>query len=310
MQISVVVPLYNKKEGILKALNSVFQQTFQPSEIIVINDGSTDGSEKLVEELQHPLIRLIHQANAGVSAARNKGIKEAKGDWIAFLDADDEWKPEYLENIKLLHNIFSNANVLGTAYQLQDFKGDIKSIILNKLPFVEKQGILSNYFQVAAFSHPPLWTSAIVVKKDALREIGCFPLGIKSGEDLLTWAKLAVCNDIAYSLMPLSVFKQDAAHTYDDKPNRIPENPDIVGVELIKLYNANKKIIGLKDYVAHWFKMRASVYLRLGETKNVFINTYKSILYSPLSPKLYIYILMAFMPLSIRNRLFKTYSEK
>jgi len=310
MQISVVVPLYNKKEGILKALNSVFQQTFQPSEIIVINDGSTDGSEKLVEELNLPKVRLINQQNSGVSAARNKGIEEAKGDWIAFLDADDMWKPDFLETIVLLHNSYSSATVLATAYELQDYFDAKKPIVLNKIPFKEEQGILNNYFQVATCSHPPICSSAVAIKKEALSQIKNFPVNIKSGEDLLTWARLAINNDIAYSVLPQAVFIQDAAHTYDDRPNRIPEEKDIIGAELITLYNSNKKIFGLKHYVSHWYKMRASIYLRLGQNKKALREIKKSIYYYPLNIKIYIYIIVLLLPLKFRTKIFKKFGTK
>ena len=229
MRITVVIPLYNKKDTIQRALQSVFTQTVQPDEIIVVNDGSTDGSEKVVEAIIHPLIKLIHQPNAGVSAARNLGIKEAQGDWIAFLDADDEWKPEFLETIICLSASYPWCYILATAYQLQDHHGNIKEIILNKMPFSGDHGILSNYFEVASCSHPPVCSSAVTIKKDAIISTGGFPEGIKSGEDLLTWARLASEFEIGYSIKPLSVFILAAAHTYDETPNRIPEEPDKVG---------------------------------------------------------------------------------
>ena len=91
--ISVVIPLYNKEKQIANTLRSVFAQTYTDYEIIVVNDGSTDNSVAVVESLNDPRIRLIHQKNAGVSAARNRGIEEARGEYIALLDGDDEWKP-------------------------------------------------------------------------------------------------------------------------------------------------------------------------------------------------------------------------
>ena len=93
--ISVVIPLYNKEEQIADTLQSIFAQTFQDFEIVIVDDGSTDNSVEEVEKFDDSRIRLIHQTNAGVSAARNRGIEEARGELIAFLDADDEWKPEY-----------------------------------------------------------------------------------------------------------------------------------------------------------------------------------------------------------------------
>ena len=95
--ISVVIPLYNKEKQVAHTLQSVLRQTFQDFEIVIVDDGSTDHSVEEVEKVRDTRIRLVHQQNAGVSAARNRGISEAKYDLIAFLDADDEWKPEYLE---------------------------------------------------------------------------------------------------------------------------------------------------------------------------------------------------------------------
>jgi glycosyltransferase involved in cell wall biosynthesis len=95
--VSVIIPLFNKGKYIGRALNSVFQQTFQDYEIVVVNDGSTDDGAAIVSSLSDSRIRLINQKNSGVGAARNKGIRESSSKYIAFLDADDEWLPEYLE---------------------------------------------------------------------------------------------------------------------------------------------------------------------------------------------------------------------
>ena len=186
MIISVVIPLYNKKKQIAYTLQSVFTQTFQDFEIVVVDDGSTDNSVEEVEKFDDSRIRLIHQTNAGVSAARNRGIGEARGELIAFLDADDEWKPRYLETQYALYQKYPECSVYACNYEFRDSEGKVTSTIIRKLPFEGKDGILSNYFEVASCSHPPLWTSAVVVKKSAIQAIGGFPLGIKSGEDLLT----------------------------------------------------------------------------------------------------------------------------
>ena len=116
MKISVVIPLYNKRDTVFRALDSVFNQKFQPLEVIVVNDGSTDGSDLVVAELRNPLIRMISQRNEGVSAARNRGIHAANGDWIAFLDADDEWLPNFLRTIKSLYYNYFPSEVLATSY--------------------------------------------------------------------------------------------------------------------------------------------------------------------------------------------------
>ena len=97
--ISVVIPLYNKEKQVKQTLRKVLEQTFSDYEIIIVNDGSTDSSAEIAREFEDHRIKVIDQENAGVSAARNRGIKEAKGNFIAFLDADDEWDKDYLAQI-------------------------------------------------------------------------------------------------------------------------------------------------------------------------------------------------------------------
>ena len=96
MKISVIIPTYNRKHTLNRAIHSVLSQTSQPREIIAVDDGSTDGTKEWLAKM-YPAIRYIHQSNSGVSAARNVGIKTAQGDWLAFLDSDDEWLPQKLE---------------------------------------------------------------------------------------------------------------------------------------------------------------------------------------------------------------------
>ena len=95
--ISVIIPLYNKEKQIAKTLQTVLNQTYQNFEIVIVNDGSTDRSVDEVKKFLNSRIRLINQKNGGVSAARNRGIKEAKGEYLAFLDADDIWQNNYLQ---------------------------------------------------------------------------------------------------------------------------------------------------------------------------------------------------------------------
>lgn len=301
MLISVVIPLYNKANTVKRAIDSVLKQSVLPLEIIVVNDGSIDGSELVVQQFDNSLIRLVHQENAGVSAARNKGIEEANGDWIALLDADDYWEERFLQTICALHIDFPEANVIASNYRYQNIRGEFSRTQLRNLPFGNKHfGILDNYFEVAATSSPPLWSSAIVVKKNSFIEINGFPLGITSGEDLLTWAKLAINNTIAYTTKPLSTFVLDPAHTYDDTPNRIPESIDFVGQQLKKLLKANPSVIGLRRFVAHWHKMRASIFLRLGSNRHLaLIDILKSLKYDFFQMKVFIYLLF----LLLSNRL-------
>lgn len=295
--ISVVIPLYNKGQSIASTLQTVLKQTYQDFEIVIVNDGSTDHSVEEVAKVPDPRIRLIHQSNAGVSAARNRGIAEARGEFVAFLDADDEWNPDYLKTQYKLTQKYPECSVFACNYEFKDAQGKVTPTIIRKLPFKGVDGILSNYFEVASCSHPPLWTSAVMVKKNAIQSIGGFPIGIKSGEDLLTWARLTVNGQIAYAKQAYAVFNVEG-YSISEKPKRIPAEQDIVGQELKALLKAHPSK-GLKLYNALWHKMRSSIYLRLKMRKKSIREALISIKYNPLNYKLYIYIVLNLLPVKI-----------
>lgn len=304
--ISVVIPLYNKEKQIGNTLRTVLNQTFQDFEIVVVNDGSTDNSAAEVERFHDQRIRLVHQANAGVSAARNRGVEESKYELIAFLDADDEWKPSYLETQYSLYKKYPECSVFACNYEFRDADGNVRPTIIRKLPFQETDGILSNYFEVASCSHPPLWTSAIVAKKSALKDIGGFPVGIKSGEDLLTWARLAVNYNIAFSKVPLSIFIFDCRLFNDDQKQRMSEktNNDYVGKELHRLYISHRDISGMRSYNALWHKMRARIYLDKKERVNALKECIHSAKYN-ITLKIIVMFCITVLPYKVIGLIFK-----
>lgn len=293
--ISVVIPLYNKEKQIAHTLQSVFNQTFQDFEIIIVDDGSTDGSVAEVEKFSDSRIRLIHQKNAGVSAARNRGIEEAKSDLIAFLDADDEWKPEYLATQYHLSQKYPDCNVFACNYEFRNLEGKVTPTIIRKLPFTGEDGILSNYFEVASCSHPPLWTSSIVVKKQAIQAIGGFPVGIRSGEDLLTWARLAVNEKIAYSRSVQARFLMNR----EDKhvPKRTPDECDYVGLSLIELYNQNRQEKYLKKYISYYYKGRSLHAIECSLISEGIKSAFRAIRYNCRNIKNYLLLLICVFPI-------------
>lgn len=113
--VSVIIPVYNTEATLQQCVDSILAQTYQDYEILLVDDGSTDGSGKLCDEYsaKHPCIKTIHQQNAGVSAARNKGIENAEGDWIAFVDADDYLLDNFFEPLESY-----TANLILTDSQL------------------------------------------------------------------------------------------------------------------------------------------------------------------------------------------------
>ena len=296
--ISVVIPLYNKEKQIKRTLQSILAQTFQDFEIVIVNDGSIDNSIIEVEKVKDSRIRLIHQKNTGVSAARNKGIEEAKYELIALLDADDEWKNKYLEVQYDLYKKYPKCDIFACNYEFVNEKHDISPTIIKKLSFKENDGILNNYFEVACVSHPPLCSSAIVIKKKAIQAIGGFPLGIKSGEDLLTWAKLATFYQIAYNKLAYAQFNIEG-YLLNEKPKRIPAPIDVVGNELLRLLRQQRKPY-LRQYLSHWHKMRSSIYMRLSMRKESINEAIVGLKYNPKNYKLYIYILLNLIPSKLR----------
>lgn len=307
MKISVVIPLYNKEKQIAHTLQSVFKQTFQDFEVVVVDDGSTDSSVAEVEKFSDSRIRLIHQKNAGVAAARNRGIEEAKGDLIAFLDADDEWKPEYLVTQYLLSQKYPHCLIYACNYEFQNLEGKVTPTIIRKLPFTGEDGILSNYFEMASCSHPPLWTSAVMVKKQAIQAIGGFPLGIKSGEDLLTWARLAVKGEIAYSKEVEAIYNLGEGYVLTNLPPRRQDKGDPVGKELVKLLSVYPGKMALKRYISHWHKMRASVAIRYGEKIETMKEVLISLFYYPFNMKVIPFFFLAMLPKNVRLFIIRQY---
>ena len=292
--ISIIIPLYNKEASIATALRGVLAQSYQDFEVVVVDDGSTDGGAAVVEQFDDPRIRLILQANGGVSAARNRGIAEARGEHIAFLDADDEWMPQFLEEIAALIAAYPECKARATNY-IFNSNGVKSPTLLRKIPFAGERGVLTNYFEVASCSHPPVCSICVCIDRDLLQEIGGFPLGIKSGEDLLTWARIAVRTQWAYSMKPLAQYNFDQV-SIKEPPTRIPEEVDVVGAELKKLWHDYPQVIGQRKYLSLWHKMRSSMYMRLGGYKKECAKeAFKSLRYNPLNYKVYAYLVLNFL---------------
>ena len=196
IKFSVVIPLYNKGEHVAQALKSVLNQTLQNFEIIVVDDGSTDDSLQWAKSIESPKIRIYCQKNEGVSVARNIGIEKAKGEYISFLDADDVWYPEYLQNIEQLTEKYIYSDIFVTAYEV--LMGDGKKNISTQL--IPEEGCLESYWATLNNKYDFVWTSATTIRRQALADAGMFKPGEKIGQDLDMWARVARLNPhVAYS---------------------------------------------------------------------------------------------------------------
>ena len=198
LQVSVVIPLYNKGPHIQRAIESVLVQASPVSEIVIVDDGSTDDSVAIVQAIECDLIRLIRQENRGVSVARNTGVQHAKCSLVAFLDADDEWLPDHVETLKRLYISHRECGAFASARAYGEEGQDVRPAHYRNIPGGEWEGVIPNYFK-AALGAPPLWSSTVMVRKDVFQEVGLFPVGERVGEDLDMWARVALKHPVAFS---------------------------------------------------------------------------------------------------------------
>ncbi len=209
MKFSVVIPLYNKEHYILRAVNSVLCQTYKDYEIIVVNDGSSDNSLEVVKQIDSDRLELINQLNQGVAVARNTGIKNSRGEFIAFLDADDCWCPNYLEEINKLIEKFSESDIFVTSYRI--VLGKDKNRFSAHLS--EEPMLISSYWETFKNAYDTVWTSATVIRKTAIEKAGMFTPGEKIGQDLDLWARVARNNPlVAYTPTVCVDYNRNAEH--------------------------------------------------------------------------------------------------
>ena len=194
MKVSVIIPTYNRKNLLKRALHSVSSQTFVPHEIIIVDDGSSDGTKDWVLE-RFPYVRYIYQDNSGVSSARNAGIKEAKGSWIAFLDSDDEWMSNKLEQQKGVINSFQEAWLCHTN-EIWIRNG----VRVNQMKKHQKYGgnVFENCLDICRIS-----PSSVLIKKEVFEMVGLFDESLKVCEDYDLWLRITSVLPVIFLDEPL-----------------------------------------------------------------------------------------------------------
>ena len=217
MHFSVVIPLYNKQNSIVATLQSVLAQTYQNFEIVVVDDGSTDNSAQVVEEFisayPQPLpkgkgVRLVRKANGGVCSARNRGIQEAKYDYIALLDGDDLWDEHYLEEqVKLIQD-FPEAKMWGINFAEMS-NGQLIRTLPTGLP-EGYRGYVENYFQMQGRISDLYCSSSVVIKMEVFDKVGYFDERIKYAEDSDMWFRIIATYPVAFYDKYMAFYLYDA----------------------------------------------------------------------------------------------------
>jgi len=279
---SVVIPLYNKENFIADTLKSVLAQTFTDFEVIIVNDVSTDNSLGAIDNIIDDRIRIIeHEVNKGLSASRNTGIKNAASDIIAFLDADDLWKPEFLKRIYDLTELYTEASLFASKYQ-EIYLNDIKTEHF----FATPTGLLDNFF-LSNLNQSIYYPSSFCVKKDVLDEIGLYDETITFAEDVDFNIRIHLKFKMAYSDQPLMMYRivSENQITHSSIKNKVITDFD----KYEKLYPERKD---LKKYLDFHRYITAKLY-KLSDDKKGYKKMLKGISLNSLNYK---QIILLFAP--------------
>jgi len=222
--VSVIIPTYNRANLIEKAIKSVLKQTYQDFEIIVVDDGSIDNTEEIVKDFTDFRIHYIcHKHNQGVSAARNTGIKTCRGEYIAFLDSDDEWLPGKLDKqIKVLQSESSEVGVVHSDLLYIDENGKN----MNKLRNPKKGGYIYEDLLGKNCVGPP---STLLIKKECFNRVGLFDNLLNAQEDWDMYIRIAKYYKFTFIKIPLVKYRKH--------PSQISRNLEV------KTVSANRILV-------------------------------------------------------------------
>jgi glycosyltransferase involved in cell wall biosynthesis len=236
MNFSVIMPLYNKEAEVARALRSVLAQTLAPFEVVVVDDGSTDDSAAVVRSIGSPLIKLVSQRNAGETAARNRAMAEAGGDYFALLDTDDEWRPGFLAEIATLIEEFPSAGIYCTGFDI------IKNgkITPGRTPVA--RGVIADYFG-ESMSRFVATASSSVLPHEVVERVGGFPEGMRLGGDQYMWTKIALRYPIVFSPERLAVVHASASNR-----SAAIYTPETTAYSFRDFHNPNNPL--LNEYIA------------------------------------------------------------
>ena len=207
MNISVIIPTYNRASLIERAIRSVLEQTYKPFEIIVVDDGSTDNTREVVESIGDPTVKYCYKENGGAGSARNYGAKQAQGDWLAFHDSDDVWRPDKLKAQTEYAKKHPEFNLIYSKYEMHFYDGSTAII-----PFGEDIELLEGNIQHILLVKNSIGTPTVLVKKQAFFEIGGFDENLRCIEDWNFVIRFAERNSIGFvNEVTMDAYRVDAS---------------------------------------------------------------------------------------------------
>jgi len=262
--VSVIIPSYNYAHYLRQAVDSVLSQTHSALEVIVVDDGSTDCTQEICAQVTDPRFRWIRQDNAGLSAARNTGIRESRYSLVAFLDADDRWDPTFLATVVSEMDRLGPAFVaVSTATMRMDADG-------NPLPPPRRNFLRSGELTVSTFClrNRPL-SSSVVMRSQVFKEFGGFDTGLRSSEDRDMWIRLTARGQRFYYLdAPLAIIRRHPQNMSKNAP-RMKQNSGMVlrrawdaGVVPRRHLSFWLRVAGIHYFVVAWTHFDDGMWVR------------------------------------------------
>lgn len=260
---SIIIPLYNKKGLISKTIESVLSQTYINFEVIVVDDGSTDGSIESISGFTDERLKLFRKENGGVSSARNYGIKKANGQYVAFLDADDEYELTFLENIDLAIEQFSGSDAFCTGFFR--VKGKRKLSSFNPDKYANSPYLVDDFYSLWAIDSF-FCASSIVVRKEYFHyHQKWFPEGETLGEDQEVWFHIAENGSLVYVPKVLSNYNMTDENSLTSQHRVVEELPFITRLKERK--ENSKYIKSIELFIEKYDLERAFNNARVGHKK-------------------------------------------
>lgn len=272
--ISVILPTYNRAKFIARAINSILNQTYTDYEIIVVDDGSVDNTKEILKPYMGKIEYIYHE-HLGASAARNVGIKAAKGEYIAFLDSDDEWLPEKL-SIQMSSLASDEKIVAHSVNAVFSPRGDRKNTTFEECKFSLKQrsGILENPFFWLLKYHALVAPQTTLCRKKAVLAAGLFDESIPYLEDYEFMCRLALQGNWSFCWDKLVIVHRETeigsqlSHVY----RKDPIETFLMRKRICEKFLKNPKIMGLErkavsDYLSQVLHSLGMWYLRRGQNK-------------------------------------------
>jgi len=269
--VSIIIPTYNAEKYVKRCLDSVFLQQYDDIEVIVINDGSTDKSKNILEEY-HRDIRIIHQKNMGPSAARNTGILNARGEYVAFLDADDMWVQGKIQKQLKVFRSKEGIGLVGCGYFIID-KDDVVIKQVEGASFKDINELLDRW---KISSIPCGSSSGVIVHRKCFDVVGMFDESLRGAEDRDMWLRIAKSFNIEILKEPLTCIRKHENNSCKNIEMMMGNQKKFVKKNL----SEESTIMKMKAYgYIHWDA--AQEYYVKGNRSAAFINSLISILYYP-----------------------------